>query len=186
MKKYLMAIMMLGLLHGALKAQSELYKRYVDDPSVAAVCIENYPIGKGVRVPVTTLEAADSVTFNKVVRTLKMLRDTVGIEKREKARNEAFLQQSWSRLQAEVSFQSKADKSGGGSAQKKMIIDWFESRALPGDEGRYMVFTGRKRMTVLVIHYRDDRELAQASAYVLSLIKEGMEELKNGAGEACR
>ena len=63
---------MAGLLLGSYaSAQTTLYKTYVGRTGINASCIENYPIGNGLKVTVTMLEASDSATFHHLTRSLK-------------------------------------------------------------------------------------------------------------------
>ena len=54
-------------------AQTALYKTYVGRKGINASCIENYPIGNGMKVTVTMLEAQDSTAFRHLMQSLKAL-----------------------------------------------------------------------------------------------------------------
>ena len=65
---------MAGLLLGSYaSAQTTLYKTYVGRTGINASCIENYPIGNGLKVTVTMLEARDTNAFHHLKKSLKAL-----------------------------------------------------------------------------------------------------------------
>ena len=65
---------MAGLLLGSYaSAQTTLYKTYVGRTGIKASCIENYPIGNGLKVTVTMLEANDSASFHHLTKSLRAL-----------------------------------------------------------------------------------------------------------------
>lgn len=65
---------MAGLLLGSYaSAQTTLYKTYVGRMGIKASCIENYPIGNGLKVTVTMLEARDTNAFHHLKKSLKAL-----------------------------------------------------------------------------------------------------------------
>ena len=67
-------ILLAGLLLGShASAQTTLYKTYVGRTGIKASCIENYPIGNGLKVTVTMLEANDSASFLHLKKSLKAL-----------------------------------------------------------------------------------------------------------------
>ena len=67
-------ILMAGLLLGSYaSAQTTLYKTYVGRTGINASCIENYPIGNGLKVTVTMLEARDTNAFHHLKKSLKAL-----------------------------------------------------------------------------------------------------------------
>ena len=73
--KYIRTYLLLAILLCAspVAAQTTLYKTYVGRMGIKASCIENYPIGKGLKVTVTMLEASDSVSFHHLKKSLKAL-----------------------------------------------------------------------------------------------------------------
>ena len=74
MKHTRIYILLAGLLLGSYaSAQTTLYKTYVGRMGIKASCIENYPIGNGLKVTVTMLEANDSVSFHHLTKSLKAL-----------------------------------------------------------------------------------------------------------------
>ena len=74
MKHTRIYILLAGLLLGSYaSAQTTLYKTYVGRMGIKASCIENYPIGNGLKVTVTMLEASDSVSFHHLKKSLKAL-----------------------------------------------------------------------------------------------------------------
>jgi hypothetical protein len=67
-------ILLAGLLLGShASAQTTLYKTYVGRTGIKASCIENYPIGNGLKVTVTMLEARDTDAFHQLKKSLKAL-----------------------------------------------------------------------------------------------------------------
>ena len=67
-------ILLAGLLLGShASAQTTLYKTYVGRTGIKASCIENYPIGNGLKVTVTMLEANDSSSFHHLTKSLRAL-----------------------------------------------------------------------------------------------------------------
>ena len=54
-------------------AQTTLYKTYVGHKGINASCIEDYPIGNGLKVTITMLEASDSNAFHHLKKSLKAL-----------------------------------------------------------------------------------------------------------------
>ncbi len=67
-------ILLAGLLLGShASAQTTLYKTYVGRTGIKASCIENYPIGNGLKVTVTMLEANDSASFHHLTKSLRAL-----------------------------------------------------------------------------------------------------------------
>ena len=73
--KYIKTYLILAILLCASRvgAQTTLYKTYVGRMGIKASCIENYPIGKGLKVTVTMLEANDSASFLHLKKSLKAL-----------------------------------------------------------------------------------------------------------------
>ncbi len=67
-------ILLAGLLLGShASAQTTLYKTYVGRTGIKASCIENYPIGNGLKVTVTMLEARDTNAFHHMKKSLRAL-----------------------------------------------------------------------------------------------------------------
>ncbi len=74
MKHTRIYILLAGLLLGSYaSAQTTLYKTYLGRTGIKASCIENYPIGNGLKVTVTMLEANDSASFLHLKKSLKAL-----------------------------------------------------------------------------------------------------------------
>lgn len=74
MKHIQIYILLAGLLLGShASAQTTLYKTYVGRTGIKASCIENYPIGNGLKVTVTMLEANDSASFHHLTKSLRAL-----------------------------------------------------------------------------------------------------------------
>ena len=67
-------MLLAGLLFGcAASAQTALYKAFVGRTGINAACIEDFPIGNGVKVTITMLEAGDSSSFRRLKRCLRAL-----------------------------------------------------------------------------------------------------------------
>ena len=74
MKHTRIYILLAGLLLGSYAStQTTLYKTYLGRTGIKASCIENYPIGNGLKVTVTMLEANDSASFLHLKKSLKAL-----------------------------------------------------------------------------------------------------------------
>ena len=54
-------------------AQTTLYKTYVGRTGINASCIEDFPIGNGLKVTITMLEARDTNAFHHLKKSLKAL-----------------------------------------------------------------------------------------------------------------
>ena len=54
-------------------AQTTLYKSYVGHTGINASCIEDFPIGNGLKVTITMLEARDTNAFHHLKKSLKAL-----------------------------------------------------------------------------------------------------------------
>ena len=67
-------MLLAGLLLGSqASAQTTLYKKYVGRTGINASCIEDFPIGNGLKVTITMLEARDSNAFHLLKKGLKAL-----------------------------------------------------------------------------------------------------------------
>ena len=67
-------MLLVGLLLGSqASAQTTLYKSYVSRAGINASCIEDYPIGNGLKVTITMLEARDTTAFHHLKKSLKAL-----------------------------------------------------------------------------------------------------------------
>ncbi len=67
-------ILLAGLLLGShASAQTTLYKTYVGRTGINAACIEDFPIGNGLKVTITMLEARDTNAFHHLKKSLKAL-----------------------------------------------------------------------------------------------------------------
>ena len=61
------------LLVSQASAQTTLYKKYVGRTGINASCIEDFPIGNGLKVTITMLEASDTNAFHHLKKSLKAL-----------------------------------------------------------------------------------------------------------------
>ena len=61
------------LLGSQATAQTTLYKTYVGRTGIKASCVEDFPIGNGLKVTITMLEARDSNAFHHLKKSLKAL-----------------------------------------------------------------------------------------------------------------
>jgi hypothetical protein len=67
-------ILLAGLLLGShASAQTTLYKTYLGRTGINAACIEDFPIGNGLKVTITMLEARDTNAFHHLKKSLKAL-----------------------------------------------------------------------------------------------------------------
>ena len=74
MKFIRLSILLAGLLLGIhVSAQTTLYKTYVGRKGINASCIEDFPIGNGLKVTITMLEARDTNAFHHLQKFLKAL-----------------------------------------------------------------------------------------------------------------
>ena len=74
MKHIWIYMLLAGLLLGSqASAQTTLYKKYVGRTGINASCIEDFPIGNGLKVTITMLEARDSNAFHHLKKSLKAL-----------------------------------------------------------------------------------------------------------------
>ena len=74
MKHIWIYMLLAGLLLGShATAQTTLYKTYVGRTGIKASCIEDFPIGNGLKVTITMLEARDSNAFHHLKKSLKAL-----------------------------------------------------------------------------------------------------------------
>lgn len=74
MKHIWIYMLLAGLLLGSqASAQTTLYKKYVGRTGIHTACIEDFPIGNGLKVTITMLEARDSNAFHLLKKSLKAL-----------------------------------------------------------------------------------------------------------------
>jgi hypothetical protein len=66
----LLACLLLG---SSAAAQTTLYKTYLGRTGINAACIEDFPIGNGLKVTITMLEARDTDAFHQLKKSLKAL-----------------------------------------------------------------------------------------------------------------
>ena len=73
--KYIRTYLLLAILLCAspVAAQTTLYKTYVGRTGINASCIEDFPIGNGLKVTITMLEARDTNAFHHLKKSLKAL-----------------------------------------------------------------------------------------------------------------
>ena len=85
--KYIRTYFLLAILLCArhVAAQTTLYKTYVGRTGINASCIEDFPIGNGLKVTITMLEARDTNAFRHLKKSLKAL--PYNGSKSEKARD---------------------------------------------------------------------------------------------------
>lgn len=74
MRRIQICIILAGLLLGShASAQTTLYKTYLGRTGINAACIKDFPIGNGLKVTITMLEANDSTSFLHLKKSLKAL-----------------------------------------------------------------------------------------------------------------
>lgn len=73
MKQTLILTALLIMLCSKALAQTTLYKTYLGRTGINAACIEDFPIGNGLKVTITMLEARDTNAFHQLKKSLKAL-----------------------------------------------------------------------------------------------------------------
>ena len=73
MKQTIIMTALLIMLCSKVLAQTTLYKTYLGRTGINASCIEDFPIGNGLKVTITMLEAHDSNAFYHLKKSLKAL-----------------------------------------------------------------------------------------------------------------
>ena len=73
MKQTIILTSLLIMLCSKAPAQTTLYKTYVGRTGINAACIEDFPIGNGLKVTITMLEARDTNAFHHLKKSLKAL-----------------------------------------------------------------------------------------------------------------
>ena len=185
--KYIRTYLILAILLcvSPVVAQTTLYKTYVGHKGIKASCIENYPIGKGMKVTVTMLEAQDSTAFRRLMRSLKALPYSGDKTKNRKGMkkfvsNLDSLEYGKPAMQFEESLVRKmighikgmnmeirvAD-TATRSLEKGKMLNIVCADPLPGDEGLYLIYNSNDMMTALVFHCQDNDEYTQTVVYVL-------------------
>ena len=185
--KYIRTYLILAILLCAspVVAQTTLYKTYVGRTGINASCIENYPIGKGMKVTVTMLEAQDSTAFRHMMRSLKALPYSGDKTKNRKGlkkfvSNLDSLEYGKPAMQFEESLVRKmighikgmnmeirvADTATRSLENGKML-NLVCADPLPGDEGLYLIYNSSDMMTALIFHCLDNDEYTQTVVYVL-------------------
>ena len=185
--KYIRTSLILAILLCAspVVAQTTLYKTYVGRTGINASCIENYPIGKGMKVTVTMLEAQDSTAFRHLMRSLKALPYSGDKTKNRKGlkkfvSNLDSLEYGKPAMQFEESLVRKmighikgmnmeirvADTATRSLENGKML-NLVCADPLPGDQGLYLIYNSSDMMTALIFHCLDNDEYTQTVVYVL-------------------
>ena len=176
-------ILLAGLLLGShASAQTTLYKTYVGRTGIKASCIENYPIGNGLKVTVTMLEANDSVSFHHLTKSLKALpysgtksertNDSVDYYPLKKSINKP-LRDYVHELDSTPEFSHVTTLEGSiataflGQMKNMDVIYCRAADPLPGDKGVYLIYFSDDTMTALVFHCPNDEVYAQSVKYVL-------------------
>ena len=73
MKQTLILTALLIMLCSKAPAQTTLYKTYLGRTGINASCIEDFPIGNGLKVTITMLEASDTNAFHHLKKSLRAL-----------------------------------------------------------------------------------------------------------------
>ena len=73
MKQTLILTALLIMLCSKAPAQTTLYKTYMGRTGINAACIEDFPIGNGLKVTITMLEARDTNAFHHLKKSLRAL-----------------------------------------------------------------------------------------------------------------
>jgi hypothetical protein len=188
MKHIRIYILLVGLLLGSQAvAQTSLYKTYVGRPGIKASCIENYPIGKGMKVTVTMLEARDSMAFRQLMRSLKAMPYNADKAKSDKSpkgkRVTVEYHDSWDSLALgesalngilshvkKMDMKVNVDTARDGKQWRGLSLHCADP--LPGDEGQYLIYNSDDMMTALVFHCPTEAVYAQTVRYVLKTTME--------------
>ena len=178
-------LLMLGPCGSRAVAQTSLYKVYVGRAGINASCIENYPIGKGMKVTVTMLEAQDSTAFRHLMRSLKALPYSGDKTKNRKGlkkfvSNLDSLKYGKPAMQFEESLVRKLISHVKGmnmeirvadtatrSLENGKMLNLVCADPLPGDEGLYLIYNSNDMMTALIFHCLNNDEYTQTVVYVL-------------------
>lgn len=185
-KDIILFVLMIGLTHWGAGAQTALYKTYVGRTGIKATCIENYPIGKGMKVQVTMLEAQDSTAFRHLMQSLKSLPysgdktksnrglepfsnnlDSLSVDDQKPKFGEALakgLLRYAKRMDLEI---NDLKDTNHREEAKKMRLNLVCADPLPGDEGLYLIYNSSDMMTALVFHCPNDKVYEQTVLYVL-------------------
>ena len=166
-------------------AQTSLYKVYVGRTGINASCIENYPIGKGMKVKVTMLEAQDSTAFRHLMHSLKALpysgdktKNRGGLKKfssnldslqygKPASKNEESLVQKMIGHVKGMKIEIRVADTATRSLENGKMLNLVCADPLPGDEGLYLIYNSNDMMTALIFHCLDDNEYKQTVEYVL-------------------
>ncbi len=73
MKQTIILTSLLIMLCSKALAQTTLYKTYLGRTGINAACIEDFPIGNGLKVTITMLEARDTNAFHHLKKSLRAL-----------------------------------------------------------------------------------------------------------------
>ena len=73
MKQTIILTALLIMLCSKAPAQTTLYKTYLGRTGINAACIEDFPIGNGLKVTITMLEARDTNAFHHLKKSLRAL-----------------------------------------------------------------------------------------------------------------
>ena len=190
MKKNILLVALALLATYKLSAQTALYKKFVDLPSITATCIENYPIGNKTTATITMLVAQDSMTYRYLMKTLvslpykndktgeryqyyKPFNDKFHIIKEIQRASKDTLQKEKPSIQMflesvkrmEINVSKKEDNPN----KKPTTVQFTSLRAdaLPGDNGTYLISGSPQEMTVLVFLCPDEKTIQQASSFIL-------------------
>ena len=182
MKRFQIYIILAGMLLGSHSAaQTTLYKTHVGRKGIKASCIENYPIGNGMKVTVTMLEAQDSATFHRLMHSLKALPYNADKSNTKSAVDEFLRSLDSSSIEESalsnllshvknVDMKVNVDTARDGKRWKGLSLHCADP--LPGDVGLYLIYNSDDMMTALIFHCPSDAVYAQTVRYVLKTTME--------------
>ena len=185
--KYIRTYLILAILLCASRvaAQTTLYKTYVGRTGINASCIENYPIGKGMKVTVTMLEAQDSTAFRHLMHSLKALPysgdktkngkglkkfvsnlDSLEYGKPAMQFEESLVRKMIGHIKG-MNMEIRVADTATRSLEKGKMLNLVCADPLPGDQGLYLIYNSNDMMTALIFHCLDNDEYTQTVVYVL-------------------
>lgn len=125
-------------------SQSAICLQFLPQKNIQTYCVDNYPLGNDDSINVTFLMAADSDTYNTMVKYLFSLpkqKHSSSIERRTLNSN-------------------KIDNN------KYFIIRL--SSALSSDEGHYLTFFSPYNLSAMVFQIRNDKDMEKVLAHILT------------------
>jgi len=124
-------------------SQSAICLQFLPQKNIQTYCVDNYPLGNDDSINVTFLIAADSDTYNTMVKYLFSL----------------------PKQKQPSSIGQHSAKNQDLDNKKYFIIRL--SSALPSDKGRYLTFFSPYNLSAMVFQIRNDKDMEKVLAHVL-------------------